>query len=263
MILMSSGNDVASLDLYGGLAGLGQPMRCLSGDCGGLGLATNPAANANVKTLQAVLKSAATTFNDTGMDPGTPDGIVGKRTLVALLRLAPKLPSTVLPSAFSVISNALKNLTSRITPEAIGLLDMTVGGPISTALTAAYKFIDSNAKIIGTAAALVIARAGGDPNAFNPGGGDAVATTGKYPAGSIQRFHKSKMKWRVYVPVGMTLSGAGLSGDTYVAAELDSEAPGVPKGPVEDYFYKQPWFWGAVAGGLVVVGGGAYYVFKK
>jgi len=92
-----------------------------------------------------------------------------------------------------------------------------------------------------------------------------------YPTGSITAFSSKRGVWRVAVPSGVPGLGIFTLGAAYTEVasvtaaptpatqvtepEFDAQVGAVP-------FYKKPWFWLTVAGGVVAVGGG-YMLFRR
>ena len=226
---------------------------------------------AAVKKMQTALKAVAAKY--TTLDPGTVDGIVGRKTLASLASAATKIPH--MPSAIKTYLNALIAIAS-IAQIAGG----SVGATVQTAINTLAQTVTAHAAEI--TAAIVTAL----------GAGPLV--TQNYPVGTIYRWHLTKHKYRIYVPTsalsGLSfysvdyLRGWGDWGDpvftplpagsvtpppptgTQPVAETDAPptSDNATPGPDEDYpIYHKWWFWAAVGGSVLVVGGGAYYLLKE
>lgn len=193
---------------------------------------------ADVQNLQRALV-------DRGLDPGPIDGIVGPKTIYAVAGVINQLPG--IPSYVKL---------------AIAV-DLAFEG--TTGLNTIATIIKNNASVLAAAVRLLPGGAGG---------GLAVS----YPPGSIQRYHRGRKVWRIYVPVVPMSGYGGLAGylgadapvdktgqpppGTTLRTEQPAPASGVPVGVDEDDpFYKKAWFWGTV--GAVAVGGTVVYIVSK
>lgn len=204
----------------------------------------------DVKALQNALKALALKKNNPAMDPGTVDGYLGANTLRALaasVGVVPGMPSWV------------KTLL-QIGPGAVQLLDPSAIQSLETSLTPYAKTL---AVAIQAATALSSTGSGGG----TPGLPGSVAGT-IYPAGTIVTF--SKGMWRVAIPIGTSLHGAGFSGAFSGAAGLGATytevAPSATQPPGTTPVGKltfaarvgklasTPLFWGLTAGGAAIVG---------
>ena len=102
----------------------------------------------------------------------------------------------------------------------------------------------------------------------------AAATTGSLPAGAIQARSKDGM-YRVAVPAGIASQLGGPSASLGAAfQELPSRANPAPnvrfvsetefeKNTGTRPFYKKPLYWGGLAAGVAVLGGGAYWMTRS
>ena len=101
--------------------------------------------------------------------------------------------------------------------------------------------------------------------------------------GCFSRLHRTHGTYSIYCPVGWVASMPSASGFFGAFGAAETVTPPPPPGTVkvadeptqppetvpagtEDTktpFYKQPLFWVAAIGGVVVVGGGSYMLFRR
>lgn len=234
-----------------------------------------------VKALQQALVNLAAKRANPSMDPGGVDGIVGQRTLTALLSALQLVP---IPK----VSSTTKNLV--LAALGFGLI------PGTATYDAAKRVVEQYAGVLAPAIAAATAVVGS--TAPIPGAGGMGP--GGFPIGAIGRFHKTKKVWRIYAPIGGGMAGLGctnpsapgggpvtgpcgyrLNGASLGAfgatAASDSEPPpgtllvgespilpqGVTNAGTEDTpWYKKWQFWVPIGIGAVAVGAGVKYARK-
>lgn len=203
------------------------------------------AGSDDVAMMQKALRDWSVSKNLPAADPGPIDGIVGSRTLTALAAVMgsiPKFPAAVK----SIISMAIAAGTFK--PDL---------------LKPAFQAVTDAAKIIALAIRGGMLLVGG-------GGTSPI----KYPSGTIYYFDAELGMFRVAIPMGTSLSGySGLGMATHQEVDPSVAEPSgairTNKGEFLTATGKTPWYKqplaivGLVAGGLAVVGTGAYVIMRR
>lgn len=99
----------------------------------------------------------------------------------------------------------------------------------------------------------------------------AAAAPGTYPPGTITAFNPSTNMWRVAVPVALGLGIFGAPAAFTEVAPAQSPPNGATQVSQTQFekqtgtlpIYKRPLFWVAVVGGVAVLGGGGYLLFRR
>lgn len=103
--------------------------------------------------------------------------------------------------------------------------------------------------------------------ACSGGGGEAPQ---RYPAGTITALDPKIGSYRIAIPVGATLGAADAVTHTETASAA-TVPEGVTQVPLPEFqaktgtlpWYRKPWVWAATGGGVLILGGGAYYAFRR
>lgn len=160
-----------------------------------------------VKALQAAMTALAKKRGDASLDPGGVDGIIGQRTLTALLTTLNLVPIPKLSGATKTVILAALGF---------GLIPGTATYDI------AKRAVDAHASALAPAiaAATAIVDAGGPvlpTQNTGPGG---------YPIGSMGRYNKTKKVWRIYVPISVGgMAGLGACANSASGATAASVGP--------------------------------------
>ena len=245
-----------------------QPQLLGNGGLGEFGLA---AYVKEVATLQQALKDLSVAAKYPAGDPGAVDGKAGKNTAMALLawvdQLVAKIPGlssvkTYLPAVMSLgWDNA----------------DDTVRNFV-------LDYIYNNAAKLTVAVNAIKAGYGGG------GSGGPPAPGAAWPSGTVYRYNTTTKMYVHYAPLGWSGLGISTLGDSgciygdcqglgdppVTPAQPAGTKPGVPlttpapgatnagtEQNVSDSIFTKWWFWTAIGGGVLVLGGGAYMLLKK
>jgi len=202
-----------------------------------------------VQELQQALRDLSTAAKFPAGDPGAIDGIVRPKTLQAIAAWAariPRIPSAV-RTLIPIATAAFEYLPTSVQQDALATVqrharEITVGVKL---LLTQYKRGPAQA----------------------PTGAPGAPET--YPTGTITAFSAKRGVWRIAVPIGL----AGLAQATHQeiapAAQAPAGVPQVQESKLEAQtgqaapIYTKPWFWAAVGGGVLVLGGGAYLLLRK
>jgi hypothetical protein len=226
------------------------------------------AANPDVLKLQQALKDFAVAAKYASADPGAVDGFMGKKTLSALVSIAPGIPK--IPSAVKTV--------------------LTYAPMI---LTAAESFLGDQTKVVYDTVASYAVDITNAINAYTmlyraspPAGPSApgqlqppAALTNlapglgpsKYGPKAYYRYHKGKGVYIVYEPLAGVRLGATdpmvADPDNPTAKKVDVTSeppPGVKAGEdVDDPLYKKWWFWTAIGGGALAIGVTTYSFTRR
>lgn len=193
--------------------------------------------NADVAELQRVLTSYAQVTGFTAANPGTVDGRVGTRTVMAVIAVAPNIPG--LPSDIKAMI-----------PIATILLATTEGQK------KAVDLITKNAKYITKAMLAVAVMQVANRQTPTKPGTIVISPTGPtatMPANAIWFYDSRRGTYRVAVPRGLQ----GLGASAYVEIAPSSTAPGGTQ-VTKNTFLVQTGQWYATPLGIgALVGGGA------